>query len=247
MKRPSREDYQRAVALARAAIRAHKELPRIRADRSPQAVLSKMVAMHAKGETLTEAILSEMHAALAEQESRKQRKPGRPKGTRDYAAHGALQASIRAVHEADLLNPYRNPIGPRLSCCDAVSDAMKAEGFSWMNSYDAACNEMKAYRRFVRNGYRIKFLTNEFFKPVQTLSFRLTEIFGEFAVSNALALDGLKRALEASDQLSKALRPMGGQMQESGRAFAALGERIRAGSHIDALHRSTKNIIKTMR
>lgn len=152
MKQATREEYERAVALARAAIRAEKDAPRIRADRSPQAVLAKMQAKQAEGEALTEADFGAMQAALAEQESRKQRGPGRPTGTRNHAALKALQAAIYAVQRTGL-KPYRNPTGQSLSQCDAIGQAMTAEGFRVMNSYDAARREMIPHRRRLK-GFR---------------------------------------------------------------------------------------------
>lgn len=153
MKQPSREEYQRAVALAREAIRARKARPRIRADRSPQAALAKMQAKQAKGEPLTEADLGAMAAALAEQDNRKRRGRGRPKGARDDAAHGALRAAIIAMG-ATRLRPYRNgETGPRLSQCDAIADAMKAEGFRTLCSYDAAKREMLKLRKAIRGTF----------------------------------------------------------------------------------------------
>lgn len=149
MKRPSREEYQRAVALAREAIRARKARPRIRADRSPQAALAKMQAKQAKGEKID---LGEMTAALVEQEIRKRRGRGRPKGARDDAAHAALRAAIIAMG-ATRLRPYRNETGPRLSQCDAISDAMKAEGFRTLCSYDAAKAEMLKLRKAIRGTF----------------------------------------------------------------------------------------------
>jgi hypothetical protein len=148
MKRPSREEYERAVAVARAAIREAKGAPRIRADRSPQAVLVRMKAKAEKGEAPTEADFGAMVAALAEQESRNQRGRGRPKGAR-ADGYRALRAAIWAVQESGL-NPYRNGTGPRLSQCDAIADAMRAEGFRTLCSFDAARRELVAHRRTMR-------------------------------------------------------------------------------------------------
>ena len=153
MKRPSREEYERAVALARAAIREAQDAPRIRADRTPQAVLAKFEAEQARGEILTEAeamakanaLAAALAAALAEQESRKLRGRGRPKGKR-AEGHRELRAAIWAVQGTGL-NPYRNHWGGRPSQCDAIAEAMKAEGFRTLCNYDAAVREMKAYRK----------------------------------------------------------------------------------------------------
>jgi hypothetical protein len=151
MKRPSREEYERAVAVARAAIREAKGAPRIRADRSPQAVLVRMKAKAEKGEAPTEADFGAMVAALAEQESRNQRGRGRPKGAR-ADGYRALRAAIWAVQESGL-NPYRNGTGPRLSQCDAIADAMRAEGFRTLCSYDAARRELVAHGRARAHGF----------------------------------------------------------------------------------------------
>lgn len=189
MKRPSREEYQRAVALAREAIREERNAPRIRADRSPQAVLAKMQAKAEKGEALDpDAVLAAMAAALAEQESGKQRGRGRPKGARTDG-HRALRAAIWAADESGL-QPYRNNTGPRLSQCDAIAEAMKAEGFRTLCSYDAARREMVALRKSLRG-----------------------------------VMVPLARHWQAIQRdISKALEPLGRQMQEAGLAFAALAK-----------------------
>jgi hypothetical protein len=149
MKHPSREEYQSAVALARAAIRAAKDAPLIRADRSPQAVLAAMQAKQGRGEALTGADFGAMAAALAEQEGQTQRGRGRPRGPSDRTAHRALWAAIRALSESSL-TPYRNRTGPRLSRCDAIADAMRAEGFRRFATYDSARRAMLEHRRTLK-------------------------------------------------------------------------------------------------
>ncbi|MBW7057378.1 hypothetical protein KY389_11845 [Paracoccus bogoriensis] len=194
MKRPSCGKYQRAVVLAREAIREAKNAPPIRADRSPQAVLAKMQARAEKGEALDSgAVLAAMAAAMAEQESGKRRGRGRPKGAR-ADGYRALRAAIWALHDESGLQPYRNVTGPRLSQCDAIAEAMKAEGFRTLNSYDAARREMVALRKSLRGGM----------------------------VPVARHWQAIQR------DISRALKPLGRQMQEMGRAFAALAKQSRA-------------------
>jgi len=65
MKRVSRDAYSGAVAAVRAAIDETKGPPRIRADRSPQAMLAAMQGKHAKGDRPTGADLAAMTAAFA--------------------------------------------------------------------------------------------------------------------------------------------------------------------------------------
>jgi len=220
MRQPSREEYQRAVALARAAIREEKDAPRIRADRSPQAVLARMQAKQAKGEALTEADFGAMAAALAEQQSRRQRGRGRPKGTRDHAAHAALRAAIWAVQESGL-RPYRNDeagrnkTGHRLSQCDAIAEAMKAEGFAQFSTYDGARREMMVHRKGM--------------KCLRGALAGLARQWQAIARDISSALEPLARQMqEVGRAVGESLTPVQRQMQEAGRAAKALGGRIRA-------------------
>ncbi len=209
MKRPSREEYQRAVALALAAIREEKAAPRIRADRSPEAVLARVLEKNAKGEALTEADLGAWAAALAEQQSRKQRGRGRPKGTRDHAAHAALRAAIWAVQESGL-RPYRNNIGHRLSQCDAIAEAMKAEGFAQFRTYDGARREMMAHRKGM--------------KGLRGALAGLARQWQAIARDISSALEPLARQMqEVGRAVGESLTPVQRQMQEAGRAAKALG------------------------
>ena len=201
--------------MARDAIRAEKAAPRMRADRSPQAVLAKLQAKQAKGEALTEADLGALAAALAQEESRKQRGRGRPKGARDFATLGALRAAIYAVQESGLPNPYRNNIGPRLSQCDAIADAMQAEGFRTMNTYDAARREMIAFRRAWRGASA----------AISVVVKRWQAMSRDLAAAVAPAV---RQAQEATQAFGEALRPMQREMQQAGGALAALGARLRA-------------------
>lgn len=149
MKRPSREEYERAVSLARAAIEEYKARPRIRADRSPQALLARLQERQAKGEPVTDADLAGLAAALAEREAPKR---GRPKGTRNVAAHGAFWAALFATDDFGL-QPYRNRYpgrhvtAVRFTLCDAIAEAMHAAGFRNLATYNAASDAMKAARR----------------------------------------------------------------------------------------------------
>ncbi|HBG97964.1 MAG: hypothetical protein JKP98_02495 [Rhodobacteraceae bacterium] len=183
MKRPSREEYQNAVALARAAIRAAKDAPPIRADRSPQAVLAAMQAKNARGEAVTDDDLGAMAAALAEHEGRAQRGRGRPKGTSDRKAHRALRAAIRALSESRMA-PYRNRTGPRLSQCDAIADAMRDEGFRRFATYDSARRAMLDHRRMRREAGKVLTALLELSKALDPARERMLEIGRAFAGLN---------------------------------------------------------------
>lgn len=239
MKRPSREEYQRAVALAREAIREGQNAPRIRADRSPQAVLAKMQAKAEKGEAPTKADLGAMAAALAELTTPKKRGRGRPKGARDHAAHGALQAAIWGVQESEIENPYRNNTGPRRSQCDAIAEAMQAEGFRTLCSYDAARREMVAFRRICRPGVRFQLPISRLLEGLRVFEFQLPQLKFDFSDSNAPFVNRLRQSLDVSDRLSKALEPMNREMQEVGRSFAALAQHIRAQTTLPPVTRQT--------
>lgn len=174
MNRYSREEYDRTVAMARAAIRARKARPRILADRNPNALMAAILEKHAKGEAPTEADFAALAGAMAEQEARTQRGRGRPKGTRDTAALGALRAAIWAVTESGL-NPYRNPFAPALSQCDAIAEAMRLEEFRRMCSYDAAKREMLARGRTLK---KIGKLAAEYVRQMENRKRDLAEAIG---------------------------------------------------------------------
>ncbi|MDG1117237.1 MAG: hypothetical protein P8N72_08925 [Flavimaricola sp.] len=214
MRQPSREDYERAVALARAAIRAEKDASHIRADRSPQAVLAKIQVKQAKGEAPTQDDIAALAGALAEHEKRGQRGRGRPKGARDYAAHGAVRAAIWAVQDSGL-RPYRNDIGPRTSQCDSIAEAMKAEGFRTLCSYDSAKRKMMAFRRGVKD-HRGR--STGIARHLQAIAHNISK-----------ALEPLASQMQESGRaIGEAFGPMAREMQENGQAFAALGGQLRA-------------------
>ena len=212
MKRPSREEYERAVALARAAIRACEGRPRILADRSPKAVLTKMKAKDERGEPLTEADQGALMAALAEVTTPKERGRGRPKGKR-AEGHRALRAAIWAAYESGL-QPYRNNTGPRLSQCDAIAEAMKAEGFRTLCSYDAARREMIAHRRGMKS---LRGAMAGMAQQWQAMA-RISNLFEPFA----------RQMQEQGRAASAALGRIQRQFEGIDRAGKALGERIRA-------------------
>lgn len=217
MKQPSREQYERAAALAREAIREAKNAPRIRADRSPQAVLAKMQAKAEKGEALTQADFGAMAAALAEQESLKRRGRGRPKGAR-ADGHRALRAAIWAVDESGL-QPYRNAYGPHLSQCDAIAEAMKAEGFRTLCSYDAAKREMVALRKGLRSAW----------------AHNAPQIHGmqELARNLSKALEPLAGQIQKYvGGMNASLEPLQGQLKRIDQLGKALGESIRAQTNL---------------
>lgn len=144
MKRPSREEYERAVSLARAAIEEYKARPRIRADRpSPQALAARMQERLERGEDI-EADLATLYSVLAE------RRRGRPRGTRNVAAHGAFWAALFAVDETGL-KCYRDKYaGHNFTQCHAIADAMQGAGFRTFNTYNGAEKAMKSARRDIR-------------------------------------------------------------------------------------------------
>lgn len=220
MKITSREEYGHAVTLARAAIRAHADRSGIRADLSPQAMLAKIKAKIAKGEKLNETDSKAILTALAKQEGQKKRGRGRPKGTRDNAALGALRAAIWAVQESALKNPYRNNEGPPLSQCDAISDAMKAEGLQHrLSSYDAAKREMMAHRRSLRNNpaagafRQMARIFSQAFQPIaprmeemaRTMSNVLDPSIQRLGASRARAEESLRAAMKLSPEALQAI------------------------------------------
>ena len=154
MKRPSEEEFQIAVAWARAAIRASKKRPRIQADRNPETLLAKMQAKHAKGETLTEAEIGAWADALAEQTSRKQRGRGRPKGARDHAAANAFNAAAVAVHLCHIRTYRGSYTGHKLTRCDSIAEAMKTEGFRTFREYNGVEKQMKQFKRHAKTTLR---------------------------------------------------------------------------------------------
>jgi len=143
MTRPSRSEYDAVVGAALAAIEATKNRPRIRAARSPQAMIAAMRANQAKGEGPTAAALAALAAALA-------RGRGRPSGTREDAALRAVWAAALAACGTGL-STYRNGASwHRLSQCDAVAEAMVAAGFRTFATYDAVAREMRKLKRSFR-------------------------------------------------------------------------------------------------
>ena len=238
MKRPSREEYERAVALARAAIREARDAPPVRADRSPQAVLAKMQAKAEKGEALDpDAVLAAMATALAEQESGKRRRRGRPKGAR-ADGYRALRAAIWAAYESGL-QPYRNNTGPRLSQCDAIAEAMKAEGFRTLCSYDAARREMVAFRKSLRGAM----------KGLRGVMVPLARQWQAMARDISKALEPLGRQMQESARaMNAALEPLRRQLEGIDRAGKALGEHIRAQTTLPpGTRRAIERCMKTKR
>ena len=225
MKRPSREEYERAVALAQAAIRESKAAPRIAADRSPQALVAAMQEKQARGDAPTEADLGALAAALAEQESRKQRGRGRPKGTSDRAARRAFNAAAIALDGCGLHAFRNNATGHRLTQCDAIAEAMHAEGFRVLTTYDAAARGMRALRRNLRSvlaavGPRVQ----EMLKPLRR------------------QMQDIRRGI------NEALRPFACQMQEAGRTFSALAKHISAATTLSPeTRREIERQMKTRR
>jgi hypothetical protein len=214
MRLPRREDYERAVALARFVIRANRDAPRVPTDRTVKAVLARMQAKKARGEALTDADFAALTAAEAEDEARKHRGRGRPKGSRDYAAHGALRAAIWAALLSKL-RPYRNVTGLRLSQCDAIADAMRAEGFRTLCTYDAVKREMMAHRRDV--------------KGLRGALADLPRRWQATARDISRAFETLGQAMqEAGQSMKEPLDHLRDQIQEAGQAVKALVERIPA-------------------
>lgn len=214
MRQPRREDYERAVALARVAIRANRDAPRNLTDRTVQAVLARMQAKKATGEALTDADVGALTVAAKEDEARTQRGRGRPKGTRDHATHGALRAAIW-VARLSRLRPYRNVTGLRLSQCDAIVDAMRAEGFLTLCTHDAVRREMMAYRRDV--------------KALRGALVGLPRQWQAMARDVSRAFETLGRAMqEAGRSMKEPLDNVLRQIQEAGQAVKALVERIPA-------------------
>jgi len=254
MKRPSREEYESAVALARAAIRAHKKRPRIRADRSPQALLAKVREKQANGEALTEADFGAMQAALAEQESRKQRGRGRPKGTRDFAALGAFRAAAYAMGETALRHSYRNDAtGHRFTQCDAIAEAMHAEGFRTLATYDGAAREMRALRRHQR---KLRESVGSISRQMQETARAVHEAFQPLVQEIDSAFSGLSEAMkpiqsqmqETARAVNQAFRPLIQQMREPVRASSGLERIIHAQTTLSPeTRRAIERYMKTMR
>lgn len=223
MKQASREEYERAVALARTAIREERNAPRIRADRSPQAVLAKMKKKQAEGEELTEADFGAMAAALAKEEGGKRWSRGRPKGAR-AEGHRALRAAMWAVQESGL-RPYRNcETGPKLSQCDAIAEAMKAEGYNALCSYDAARRELIVHRRGMKSFRGIARQLQALQRMVAENYVPLARQVQEAGRAMNLTLEPLRRQLEGIQQngaaLRETLRAQVGHLSEVQRAIA---------------------------
>jgi hypothetical protein len=216
MRLPRRKDYERAVALARFVIRANRDALRVPTDRTPQAVSAMYKAKCAKGEALSDAENAEWTAALAELEARKNRGRGRPKGARDHAAHRALREAIWAAQlSMPRLRPYRNVTGLRLSQCDAIADAMRAEGFRTLCTYDAVKREMMAHRRDVKGRLGgLAYLLRRWQATMRDIS-RAFEPMGR----------GMQEAVRSMKEPLDHLR---GQIHEAGQAVKAPLERMRA-------------------
>lgn len=216
MKRPSPEEFGRAVALARAAIQAQKARPISQPARSPHAVAEAIKVRQAKGEAPSAAELGAVLAELAEHERRKQRRRGRPEGTRNHAALRALRAAIRAVQESGL-RPYRNnATGHGLTQCDAIAKAMTAEGFRTMNGYDAAAREMKAQRRNMKGSRgpfgdlvrQMRDMQRNFAQAFEPVARQLQELGRTWAALGEIKLSfgGVKLPPETLDALNKATK-----------------------------------------
>lgn len=159
--RPDRAEYERAVALALAAIRAtqaQRDRPkadRRRPDALADAATAKVAELHAKalrGETVTPTELSdalarvgEMAAAVAEREA--PRGVGRPKGSRDRAALAAFRAAAVAVSGTGLRDYRNDATGHRLTRCDAIAEAMNAAGMRSRVTYTAVARTMRDRRK----------------------------------------------------------------------------------------------------
>ena len=174
-KRSPSEKFKFAVLLARAAIRCSKSRPPIRADTtSPQAKVAGYLARQENGETLTPTDLTDWSAALEQQSKRRGR--GRPKGTRDIAALAAFRAAAFAIQFSGIKNRARQ--------CDAIAEAMLAEGYKTRRTYQASVQEMKIVLHERRAFYaKVKAIKNEletWQNQFQAINHTVTESFSSF-------------------------------------------------------------------
>ena len=153
--RPDRTEYERAVALALAAIRATQAQRKGNRSgqrfvvKSPEVVMRELVAK-AKREGLTRTEGAALALALAKLDALGQvtKKRGPKKGSGDWAAKEAIRVAAMALEVDGRLPLYGNEDGRNTTTrAHAIADAMRAAGFRTHCTLSAVKLAMKALRR----------------------------------------------------------------------------------------------------
>lgn len=155
MMRPDRTEYERAVALALAAIRATEAQRKGNrsgqrfAVKPPEVVMRELVAKAKRG-----ALSCTEQAALAvawdKLDARRQgpKKRGPKKGSGDWTAKEAIRVADMALEIDGRLSLYGNEDGRNTETrAHAIADAMRAAGFHTHCTLSAVKSAMKAIRR----------------------------------------------------------------------------------------------------
>ena len=162
MTEATRDEYDRTVQLALAAIKGHKKLGLVLKKPSAEALMAAMQKLMAavqekvgRGEAPPDAELDALAAAIAALAAvmaapNTPPRRGRPKGTADGAAQWAFGAAYFATAGSGLTNYRNSASGHRMTRCDALAEAMHAANFTSLTTYDAATVELKSWQRRVK-------------------------------------------------------------------------------------------------
>lgn len=150
--RPDRAEYERAVALALAAIEAQRKSNRPWARfevKSPEVVMRELAPKAMRG-ALSCAEQAALAVAWAKLDARRQgpKKRGPKKGTGDWAAKEAIRVAAMALEIDGRLPLYGNETGRNTATrAHAIAHAMRAAGFRTRCTLDAVKAAMKVARR----------------------------------------------------------------------------------------------------
>ena len=147
MTKATRDEYDRTVQLAEAAIKGHKKLALKLKKPSAEALMAAVQEKAARGEAATVAEIGAWASATATQNTPKR---GRGRPTVDMAARGAFGAAYLATVGSGLTNYRNSASGHRMTRCDALVEAMQAAGYTSLTTYDAAAAESRSWRRIVK-------------------------------------------------------------------------------------------------
>jgi len=139
MTKATRDEYDRTVQLAEAAIKGHKKLALKLKKQSAEALMAAVQEKAARGEAATVAEIGAWASATATQNTPKR---GRGRPTVDMAARGAFGAAYIATVGSGLTNYRNSASGHRMTRCDALVEAMQAAGYTSLTTYDAAAAEL---------------------------------------------------------------------------------------------------------
>jgi len=145
MTKATRDEYDRTVQLAEAAIKGHKKLGLVLKKPSAEALMAAVQEKVGRGEVPPDAELDALAVAIAAQNTPPKR--GRPKKMMDMAVKGAFCVAYIATAGSGLTNYRNSASGHRMTRCDAVAEAMQAAGYTSLTTYDAAAAELKSWRR----------------------------------------------------------------------------------------------------